>query len=189
MPGDWNSLTVSHMILEQYIKPGYFCIDATAGRGRDTAFYCSLVGETGKVLAFDIQQEALDSTAQLLAQEGYTARTTLVLDSHSNMASYATPGSVDVIGFNFGWLPGGDRQIFTMPESSIAAITVGLDLLRVGGLMCLGIYYGKESGFAERDGLLAFLPTLDYRRYTVMETHFSNRPNNPSILALIIKDE
>ena len=189
MPGDLNSLVLSHLVLKQHIKEGDFCIDATAGRGRDTAYYCSLVGETGRVLAFDIQQAALDSTAQLLEQEGYTSRTTLILDSHSNMASYAAPGSVDAIGFNFGWLPGGDRRIFTMPESSIPAINAGLELLRVGGLMCLGIYYGKESGFAERDGLLAFLPTLDYRKYTVMETHFCNRPNNPSISVVIVKDE
>jgi len=189
MPGDLNSLVLSHLVLKQHIKEGDFCIDATAGRGRDTAYYCSLVGETGRVLSFDIQQAALDSTAQLLKQEGLTSRATLILDSHSNMANYAEPESIDAIGFNFGWLPGGDRQIFTMPESSIAAINSGLGLLRVGGLMSLGIYYGKESGFAERDGLLAFLPTLDYKRYTVLETHFCNRPNNPSISAFIVKDE
>ena len=189
MPGDMNSLVLSHLVLKQHVKEGDFCIDATAGRGRDTAYYCSLVGETGKVLAFDIQQAALDSTSELLEQEGYTSRTTLILDSHSNMANYAESGSVDAIGFNFGWLPGGDRHIFTMPQSSIAAIKAGLDLLRIGGLMCLGIYYGKESGFTERDELLAFLPTLDYRKYTVMETHFCNRPNNPSISVIIIKDE
>ena len=189
MPGDMNSLVLSHMALKQHIKAGNFCIDATAGRGRDTAYFCSLVGESGRVLSFDIQQAALDSTAELLEQEGYSARAKLILDSHSNMASYAEPESVDAIGFNFGWLPGGDRKIFTMPDTSIAAIEAGLGLLRVGGLMSLGIYYGKESGFAERDGLLAFLPTLDYRKYTVMETHFCNRPNNPSISVFIIKDE
>ena len=189
MPGDLNSLVLSHLVLKQHIKEGDFCIDATAGRGRDTAYFCSLVGEAGKVIAFDIQQAALDSTAKLLAQEGLAARAELVLDSHSNMAKYAKPGSVDAIGFNFGWLPGGNHEIFTMPESSIAAINAGLELLRVGGLISLGIYYGKESGFAERDGLLAFLPTLDYRKYTVLETHFCNRPNNPSISAFIIKDE
>lgn len=189
MAGDLNSLVLSHIVLKTHVKEGDICIDATAGRGRDTAYFCSLVGETGRVLTFDIQQQALDSTAQLLAREGYTPRAQLILDSHSNMAQYAEPGSVDAIGFNFGWLPGGDHSLFTVPKTSIPAIQAGLTLLRVGGLMSLGIYYGGQSGFEERDALLAFLPTLDSNRYTVMETHFCNRSNNPSISVFILKDE
>ncbi|WRS27705.1 class I SAM-dependent methyltransferase [Oscillospiraceae bacterium MB08-C2-2] len=189
MPGDLNSLVLSHQVLTAHVKEGNFCIDATAGRGRDTAFYCSLVGETGRVLTFDIQQEALDSTAKLLEKEGYTDRAKLVLDSHSNMALYAQPGTADAIGFNLGWLPGGDHSLFTKPDTSIAAIEAGLEILRVGGLMSIGIYYGGQSGFEERDALLAYLPTLDPSRYTVMETHFCNRPNNPSIAVFIVKDE
>lgn len=189
MAGDLNSLFLSHMVLERHVQEGNFCIDATAGKGRDTAFFCSLVGETGRVLSFDIQQAALDSTGDLLETKGYTGRATLILDSHSNMALYAKPESVDAIAFNLGWLPGGDHSLFTKPDTTIAAIQAGLDLLRVGGLMSLVIYYGGQSGFAERDALLEFLPTLDSNRYTVLETHFCNRPNNPPIPVFILKDE
>lgn len=189
MAGDLNSLVLSHMVLARHVKEGNLCLDATAGRGRDTAYFCSLVGETGRVLAFDIQQDALDSTVELLEREGYTKRAALILDSHANMALYAEPESVDAICFNFGWLPGGDHSLFTMPDTSIAAIQAGLGLLRVGGLMSLGIYYGGQSGFEERDALLDFLPTLDSHRYTVLETHFCNRPNNPPISVFILKDE
>lgn len=189
MAGDLNALVLSHHVLKAHVKKGDFCIDATAGRGRDTAFLCSLVGATGKVLCFDVQQEALDSTAELLSKEGYTSRASLILDSHANMARYAEPESAAAVVFNFGWLPGGDHGLFTMPESSIAAIRAGLDLLKVGGLMSLAIYYGGKSGFEERDALLEFLPTLDSNRYTVLETNFCNRSNNPPISAFIIKDE
>lgn len=188
MAGDFNSLLLSHQILRAHVQEGSRCIDATAGRGRDTAFLCSLVGASGHVLSFDIQQDALDSTALLLEKEGYTGRARLILDSHSNMARYAAPEDIDAICFNFGWLPGGDHSLFTMPDTSTAAIVAGLSLLRIGGLMTLGIYYGGKSGFAERDALLAFLPTLDSNRYTVMITHFCNRPNNPPILATILRD-
>lgn len=189
MPGDLNSLTLSHIILQKYIKPGAFCVDATAGRGRDTAFYCELAGETGTVYAFDIQQDALDSTAALLSEKKVLTKTQLILDSHSNMARYIAPDSADLIGFNFGWLPGGSHELFTMPETSVPAIEAGLTLLKVGGLMCLGIYYGGKSGFTERDALLAYIRTIDCRRFTVMETRFCNRPNNPSILVMILRDE
>ena len=189
MPGDLNSLTLSHLILESHIQEGDICIDATAGRGRDTAFLCSLVGEAGFVYSFDIQQEALDSTRDLLSQNDYVARTKLVLDSHCNMSHYVEESSVSAIVFNFGWLPGSDHSLFTKPHTSIAAVLFGLDLLMLGGVMTLGIYYGNENGFEERDALLAFLPTLDNKRFTVTVTHFCNRPNNPSILAVIIRDE
>ena len=189
MPGDLNSLELSHIILTSHIHEGDFCIDATAGRGRDTAFLCSLAGETGTVYTFDIQQEALDSTERLLSEKMVKTRTKLILDSHSNLAQYADVESVDAIVFNFGWLPGGDHNLYTMPETSIKAIEAGLTLLKVGGIMTLGIYYGGQSGFSERDALLEYLPTIDFRRFTVTLTTFCNRPNNPSILGIIIKDE
>lgn len=185
--GSLNALALAHRFLTERVPPGGLCIDATMGRGRDTAFLCSLVGAAGRVLAFDIQQEALDSTAALLEKENLSGRAKLLLDSHSNMASYAQPDSVDAIAFNFGWLPGGDHTVFTMSESSIPAIRAGLELLKPGGVMSLCIYYGKDSGFAERDALLDYLQTVDNDRFTVLVTTFANRPNNPPIPAFIIK--
>ena len=61
-----NTLGIVHEFLKQYVREGDFCIDATAGRGRDTALLCRLAGETGRVLAFDIQREAVDQTRALL---------------------------------------------------------------------------------------------------------------------------
>lgn len=63
--GGINTLRIAHDFLSRKVPEGGFCIDATAGRGNDTAFLCSLVGEKGRVLAFDIQEEAVDSTKAL----------------------------------------------------------------------------------------------------------------------------
>ena len=57
-----NTLTIVHDFLRRQVKPGAFCIDATAGKGRDTALLCRLTGEQGRVLAFDIQQDAVRQT-------------------------------------------------------------------------------------------------------------------------------
>ena len=67
-----NTLGIAHKIIAEHVKPGDLCIDATAGRGHDTAFLCELVGKEGKVLAFDIQQAAVDSTRALLAEKGFS---------------------------------------------------------------------------------------------------------------------
>ena len=68
-----NTLGLVHTVLRQTVRPGAVCIDATAGKGRDTALLCRLAGETGRVLAFDIQPEAVKQTKALLAQEGLQA--------------------------------------------------------------------------------------------------------------------
>ena len=68
-----NTLSMVHEFLRRTVKPGDFCIDATAGKGRDAALLCRLTGETGRVLAFDIQEAAVAQTKALLAAEGLTA--------------------------------------------------------------------------------------------------------------------
>ncbi len=183
----FSALQIIHRVLREHIRPGDLCIDATAGRGKDTLFLAELVGEDGHVTAFDIQQEAVDSTLALLQAHGMAERVDVIHESHSNMEQYAQENSISCITFNFGWLPGGDHHIFTMPDTSIQAIEAGLRLLRDDGIMTLILYYGRETGFAERDALLAYLPTIDSSRYTVITMPFVNRENCPPIPVIILK--
>ena len=48
-----------HRVLDEYIKEGDCCIDATMGNGNDTLLLSTLCGEKGRVLAFDIQDSIL----------------------------------------------------------------------------------------------------------------------------------
>ena len=128
-----------HHFLAEQIQPGDFCMDATMGNGHDTLFLSQLTGPTGKVLAFDIQQTALDSTKKRLEDASAPDNVTLILDSHSNLFNYAKPNMVSCIVFNFGYLPSGDHNISTTKETSIPAITQGLELLKKGGLMSLNL--------------------------------------------------
>ena len=181
-----NTLGLVHEFLRQHVKAGAFCIDATAGKGRDTALLCRLAGPTGRVLAFDIQQEAVDQTRTLLDREGLTAE--VILDSHANMERYAQPGAVDCVVFNFGRLPGGDPRIFTRAESSVAAIGAGLRLLRPGGVMAIALYYGGENGYEERDAVLEYLKTVDDRAYTVLCCDWANRRGEPPMPIFLWKE-
>ena len=61
---------IVHQLFMEYVHEGDIVIDATAGGGQDTLKLCECVGSTGKVYAFDIQQEALTSAARLLDQNG-----------------------------------------------------------------------------------------------------------------------
>lgn len=181
-----NTLDVVHDFLRRQVKPGAFCIDATAGKGRDTALLCRLAGEGGRVIAFDVQQDAVDQTRALLAAEGLQAE--VVLDSHADMARYAAPESVDCIVFNFGRLPGGDPHIFTTADTSLPAIDAGLSLLKPGGVMALAIYYGKENGYDEKNAILEHLKSLNDRVFTVLACDWLNRKHDPPLPIFIWKE-
>lgn len=183
-----NALGLSHQFMAAHIHEGAFCIDATAGKGRDTLFLCRLVGDSGRVLALDIQPDAVAQTTALLTGEGVAHRAQVVQTCHSRLGDYAAPDSVDGIMFNFGWLPGGDHTTFSHADTSVAAVKAALTLLRVGGVMTLCLYYGRENGTAERDAILSFLPTIDPRRFTVIRGDFANRTGDVPIPVFIIRE-
>lgn len=182
-------------------------IDATAGAGKDTLFLCELLGETGgEVLAMDIQELALAKTKRRLEAAGYVALTVadstyraelcdatgkkhvrLALRGHEHMDEYFPPETVDLILFNLGYLPGGDHSLATKADTTIPALIKALSLLRPGGLLSLMIYSGGDSGFEERDRVLAWLKELDAQRYVVLVEAFYNRPNNPPLPVFVRK--
>ena len=155
----------ARFITEQ-VQPGDICIDATMGNGNDTILLSSLCKETGHVYAFDIQEQALAHTRQRLLDADAPQNYTLLLESHTNMDHYVQPESVSCIVFNLGYLPGGDHTKATQASC---------------------IYSGGDSGFEERDAVLSWLKNLDSHKYLVIRSDYYNRPNNPPIPVLIIR--
>lgn len=175
------------LFITRQVKPGDLCIDATAGNGCDTELLCRLTGETGQVLAFDIQREALERTEKRLAEAGLGHQARLILDGHEHMGKYAESEKVSCIVFNFGYLPGGNHGLATRAPTSLAAVKAGLELLKIGGLMSLCIYSGGDTGYEERDALLTFLKNLDNRKYLVIRCEYYNRRKDPPMPVLIVK--
>ncbi len=176
-----------HHFIRNHVQEGDICIDATAGNGNDTQLLCELVGDTGKVFAFDIQEQAVNNTRKRLVDAGLDSRANVLLESHTGMSSYANEGEVSCIVFNFGYLPGGDHNLATRKDTSIEAIHEGLRLLEKGGMMSLCIYSGGDSGFEEKEAVLSYIKELDSKKYLVIISEYANRPNNPPIPVLIIK--
>ena len=172
--------------MKDYIGEGDLCIDATAGNGGDTEFLCRMAGESGRVCAFDIQDAALEHTKERLEKSGLAERAVLIRDGHERMAYYVKE-EVAAIMFNFGYLPGADHAVATKAKTSLAAVRSGMELLKVGGVMSLCIYSGGDSGYEEKDGVLAYLRTLDSQRYLVICSEYYNRPNHPPIPVLIVR--
>ena len=95
--------------IRQQVMPGDICIDATMGNGNDTALLSQLAGKRGRVLAFDIQKQALEHTEERLKRDNCPENYQLLLESHENMDVYAEAETVSCITFNLGYLPGGVR--------------------------------------------------------------------------------
>ena len=182
---DKNALKLSHTLFKERIKEGDIAVDATAGRGRDTLLLSELVGDTGHVYAFDIQEDAIRSTKELLTTHNRT-NVSLFCESHHKMAEFVKRANAVV--FNFGFLPGGDHEIYSQADTSIRAIEAALSILTEDGVISICSYYGGDTGFEERDALLSYLKDLDSKQYTVMLHSFHNRKNCPPLFIVIEKN-
>lgn len=181
-----NALELSHKYISETVKAGDCVIDATAGNGNDTLFLANLVGDKGKVYAFDIQESAVENTKLKLYEYGVLDFCKVILDGHQNMKNYVSE-KVKAVMFNFGYLPGGDKSVFTHKETSIPAIEAAMDLIADDGIITLAIYYGGKTGFEEKDALIEFLKTVDNKKFSVLYHNFINYPNCPPLVVTISK--
>lgn len=181
-------LPFARTLLQRATTEGDIAVDATIGNGHDTLFLANVVGETGHVYGFDIQQQALNSTTARLQEHHVDKRVTLLLESHANVKKIIPSehhGKVTSAIFNLGYLPGGDKNIVTTPSSTIEAIEGLIDIMAVEGIIVLVVYHGHEEGALERDALLSYLEKLDQQRVHVLRYQFINQINNgPFIVAL-----
>ena len=76
-----------HFIL-QHLKEGEVAVDFTMGNGNDTLFLSKAVGASGRVYAFDIQEEALNSTRARLTENGAPENYTLICASHHRVREF-----------------------------------------------------------------------------------------------------
>lgn len=162
-----------HLLLKDEIAAGDFVIDATAGNGHDTVFLARAVGETGKVLAIDIQQQAIESTAARLDKEGLRNRVTLFLGCHASLAEISDQDQPSAIIFNLGYLPGGDHGVITRTENTLMALDAALQILKPGGVLAIICYPGHDGGDEEASAVEEFITSLAGRRtarYGMMST-------------------
>lgn len=173
-------------MIEETLFSGARVVDATMGNGYDTLWLCELVGEDGRVYAFDIQQEAVDHTAERLESAGMRDRASLFCMGHERMLE-AVSEPVDAVLFNLGWLPGTEHGVTTQAPTTLQAVDAALSLLKEEAVMTICIYPGHEEGAQELRSLLEWAAGLDDKRYDAMLKHYVNQPNNPPQMLAIRK--
>lgn len=183
-------LPFARSLLSLAVGEGDVAVDATMGNGHDTVFLAGLVGDNGRVYAYDIQNQALENTKARLEEHSLSHRATLFCESHANLHETLPEGARGKIKgavFNLGYLPGGSKEIVTKPDSTIMAIQQLLEWLAPEGIIVLVIYHGHEEGAAERDRLLEFAEHIDQKTAHVLKYQFINQANHPPFIVAIEK--
>ena len=179
-------LAADYMI--RSIQAGDSVVDATMGNGKDTLFLCGLVGESGHVYAFDVQEEAVARTRERVADAGYADRTTLLLAGHETMAVHV-PSGIQAVMFNLGWLPGAEHVVTTKTDTTIEAVRAAVSLIAPGGIVTICVYPGHDEGARELSALLEYARLLNVREYNVAHHCFLNASSQTPQLILIQRNK
>ena len=171
-------LQLQKQFILNHLGEGDTAVDFTMGNGHDTEFLSRTVGEQGKVFAFDVQEQALRSTAANLEKAGCPQNYTLILDSHHKVKDYVKQ-PIKAGMFNLGYLPGSDKSVTTMRETTMPAIEAAVDLLEHGGILLVAVYPGHAEGEAEGKMVEEYFATLDRHQICCTLIRIVNSPTSP----------
>ena len=174
-------------LASEVLNSGDIAIDATVGKGRDTAFLAQTVGPTGWVHSFDIQPDAINSTRNLLEVSGLINRVTLHERSHAELTESLPDshrGKIAVAIFNLGYLPGSDQKIITQPESTAIALESALTELKSGGRLICVAYTGHPGGKEESDVVQTFAESAENAGNIVEKIGYAVHQPKPWILVV-----
>ncbi len=182
-------LPYTKQLLESVIEPCDCVVDMTAGNGHDTQFLAECVGPEGRVLAFDVQAQAIEESTRRLDEAGMLERVDLYHESHIHVGARLSDERRPVRAgvFNLGYLPGSDKSITTTGEETLEALDALLPVLAPGGLVVLVVYHGHLEGKRERDAVLDYVTALDQQGYAVLQYRFLNQQNHPPFIIAIEK--
>lgn len=157
-------------------------IDATCGNGHDSLFMANLLKPTDELICYDIQEIAINNTKNCLAQSNFK-NITYHLGSHEVLIE----PHFDLIIYNLGYLPNGDKSLTTKTSSSLKSIQNALEILNKSHDNCLIIivlYPGHPEGFKESMAIDNFCYQLNSKNYLVCKYQNYNRPSAPYILTI-----
>ncbi len=173
----------AHRLIEEHFldKEKHVAIDATCGNGNDTVFLALLGFD--KVVGFDIQELAIEVSRQRLEAMNIN-NAELILDGHQHLAKHIDR-EVCCVMFNFGYLPGADKNTATESASSLCAIKAACDLLSRQGMISLMCYPGTDAGAAEHKAILNHIKSIgpDWK----VETHLAVSPKPSAPILYVLK--
>jgi len=181
-------------LLKDVLSPGDVAIDLTAGNGCDTLMLAQTVGPSGRVLAFDLQLQAIENSRLRLKQQGVQVSqlespvtplplgVSLVLGDHAAVGDWC-PMNPRAIIANLGYCPGGNKDIVTRPDTTLSALQMGCNILAPGGRIVVVAYPGHSGGQVEANAVDGFFSKLDGNKFEVLRLQVVGRPGSPFLLS------
>ena len=184
-----SHIDLAHQYWQTALTPGDTAIDATCGNGHDSLVLAkwALSETAGKLIVMDIQVAAITNTHNLLASrlsEKSLSRVHYLQQSHAEFPASIAKRSVKLIVYNLGYLPGGDKSLTTMTDSSLESIQRALELIVNGGVISITCYPGHPEGEKEHEKILALVNTLPSNEWNCCHHKWMHSPKAPSLLLL-----
>jgi len=169
---------IAHLIIKDHLKDVFnpTIIDATCGNGHDTLFLVQ--NFKGNIHAYDIQEIAINNTKEL----------TKGFDVTFHLASYEEidQSSIDLVLFNLGYLPNGNKEITTKASTTLNIVKKLVDSFidNPNMLILLIVYPLHEEGGRESQILDEYTSNLDKSQYDVLKIIPFNKIKSPYILTI-----
>jgi len=180
-------IKLAQQSIQEVLLPGDCAIDATMGNGHDTLFLTRIVGDQGKVFAFDIQSNALELTRARLKKDRLSVPVSLNLCSHGELLRCIPNtyiGKIKAIMFNLGYLPGSDKSIQTNPQETVKALSAALILLSTSGCISIVVYTGHPGGLEEAKAVKNWLKNVPEEKFRWKITIPSGQCNPPELIVI-----
>ena len=162
------------MLISQHIEAQFkkqlTALDATLGNGFDLEFLV-MQQKITKVYGFDIQEEAIHQSKKRIKDSEKSIQ--WIHDTHSNLDKYITE-PLDIVLFNLGYLPGGDKTIVTEHEQTLCAIKKAIELLSDEGIMSIMTYPGHKEGALEDELIANYLQTQHTKELSILKLSVEN---------------
>ena len=180
----------THQIIDHQVKKNDLVIDATVGNGYDSLYLLDIITE-GTLFGFDLQEVAINNTNKLLHQHQKT-NYKLFNIGHEHLLEtlHHYQHKISLIIFNLGYLPNGNKNIRTKPNTTIKAIDQGYQLLNKKGMILITVYPDESNknttGKEEEQVLLKHLQEHYAHQYTIY--HNTDNPKAPYLIQLKIEN-
>lgn len=147
-------LNLVKKICEEKLMLDDYAVDATVGNGHDTLHLATI---SKFVFGFDIQEQAIQNTTNLLKNNNIT-NYKLFKISHDKMDNVLKDykKKIKLVLFNLGYLPCGDKRIMTNHKTTLKALQKSMNLLTDDGLILI-VFYPHPEGKIEASHIFQYL--------------------------------
>ena len=158
-------------------------IDMTVGNGHDIYNIAKIVGSNSILYGFDINPIAIENTNKKLKKID-NIEINIIEDSHDNILKFVNE-EIDLVIYNLGYLPLGDKSITTNFATVIKSINIVMGKLKTNGIILITFYPGHKNGMLESVYIEQFLSRINQKNFNILRYNFINQINDPPYVIVI----